>query len=72
VADLATGERRRLTDPPPGLTDASPRWAPDDAWILLHRAPAGAPARSTVWMVPADGGPARPLPQVATAGDWSP
>jgi hypothetical protein len=70
VADLATGARRRLTDPPAGQTDEAPRWSPDDAWVSFRRAPIGAPERGTVWLVPADGGPARPLPVAATDAGW--
>lgn len=72
VVDLATGIRRRLTHPPAGESDEGPRWAPDDTWIAFRRAPAGAPERGRVWVVPADGGTARPLATAATAARWSP
>jgi hypothetical protein len=72
VADLTAGARRRLTDPPADQTDEAPRWSPDDAWISFRRAPIGAPERGTVWLVPADGGLARPLAVAATDAGWMP
>lgn len=72
VVDLATGARRRLTNPPPGETDEAPRWAPDDTWISFRRAPVGAPERGRVWLIAAEGGAASPLPIAATDARWSP
>lgn len=72
VVELATGARRRLTAPPAGASDEAPRWAPDDTWISFRRAPVGAPARGRVWVIPAEGGAASPLPIAATDARWSP
>jgi hypothetical protein len=73
VADVASGRRRRLTSPPAGMTDGAPRWAPDDSWISFVRSPIGAEgAKGRVWLVPAEGGDARPLAIAATDARWLP
>lgn len=72
VVDVGTGARRRLTSPPPGMTDANPEWSPDDSWILFRRFPAGDPARGRVFVVPSEGGEVRQLPVEAVAAHWSP
>lgn len=71
VVELAGGRRRRLTAPPAGTTDGEPRWSPDDRWISFVRAPVGG-AAGRVWLVPADGGEARPLALEATDARWVP
>ena len=72
TVDLDTGLQRRLTLPGKDETDASPRWSPDDAWISFRRVQIDAPERAEVWLVPADGGAARPLPVAAVDARWSP
>jgi hypothetical protein len=73
VADVASGRRRRLTSPPAGMTDGAPRWAPDDSWISFVRSPIGADrGKPRVWVVPAEGGDARPLAIAATDARWLP
>jgi hypothetical protein len=72
VVDVATGVRERLTTPPAGQSDDAPRWAPDDTWISFRRLPPGAPEQARVWVVPLDGGAARPLPVAATDARWIP
>jgi hypothetical protein len=72
LVDLAAVAARRLTNPPWGQTDADPQWSPDDAWVSFRRAPVGAPEHGQVWLVPADGGPARPLPVPAVDARWAP
>lgn len=71
VVDLGSGAQRRLTAPPPGQSDAAPRWSPDDTRILFRRAPIGASEHARVWIVSADGGAATPLAS-ATDARWSP
>jgi hypothetical protein len=73
VADVASRRRRRLTSPPIGMTDSAPRWAPDDSWISFVRAPIGADrGKGRVWVVPSEGGDARPLTTAATDARWLP
>jgi hypothetical protein len=72
LVDLVAVAARRLTNPPWGQTDADPQWSPDDAWVSFRRAPVGAPEHGQVWLVPADGGPARPLPVPAVDARWTP
>jgi len=72
MVEVATGVRRRLTQPPAGESDEAPRWSPDDAWVSFRRAPFGAPERGTAWIVRADGGPALPLEPRATDARWVP
>ncbi len=72
VADLATGARRRLTEPPAGESDEAPRWSPDDAWVSFRRGPVGAPERGRIWLVPAEGGAAEPLPIPASDARFRP
>lgn len=72
VVDVATGGRRRLTDPPAGQSDEAAEWSPDDAWISFRRAPVGRPDVAMVWIVAADGGAARPLEPPAVTARWSP
>ncbi len=68
-----SGRRRRLTSPPAGMTDGAPRWAPDDSWMSFVRSPIGADrGKGRVWLVPAEGGDARPLAIAATAARWLP
>jgi hypothetical protein len=72
VVDVGAGARRRLTRPPPGWSDARPRWSPDDAWVSFQRHPVGAPEGGRAWIVPADGGDARPLGEDVTDARWRP
>jgi hypothetical protein len=72
VADRAASGRRRLTEPPAGESDEAPRWSPDDAWILFRRGPVGAPERSRVWIVAAEGGPPHALEPPAIDARWAP
>jgi hypothetical protein len=73
VVDVASTWRRRLTSPPAGMTDGAPRWAPDDSWISFVREPIGADrGEGRVWLVPAEGGDARPLAIAATDARWLP
>ncbi len=72
VADFAAGERRRLTEPPPDMTDAEPRWSPDDDWLAFRRMPVGRPRDARVWLVPSAGGPAWPLGEDLSDARWSP
>ena len=73
VVDVPSGRRRRLTSPPAGMTDGAPRWAPDDSWISFVRAPIGTDReQGRVWLVPTEGGDARPLAIAATDARWLP
>jgi hypothetical protein len=72
LADLPTGARRSLTEPPEGASDEEPIWSPEDSWILFRRGPAGQPGRGRLWIVPPGGGAAVPLPFEAMEGCWSP
>jgi hypothetical protein len=73
VVDVTSGRRRRLTSPPAGMSDGAPRWAPDDSWVSFVRAPIGTDReRGRVWLVPAEGGDARPLAIAATDARWLP
>jgi hypothetical protein len=72
TVDLATGDTRRLTDPPAGESDADPHWSPDDAWVSFRRAPVDAPERGRVWVVSAAGGDARPVAPAAADARWAP
>jgi hypothetical protein len=72
VVTLVDGVRRPLTQPPGGWRDAEPHWSPDDAWIAFRREPLGEPERGQVWLVPAGGGEARPLPLPAAEARWGP
>lgn len=72
VVDLATGRRRRLTDPPAGQSDEAPRWSPDDTWLSFRRSPVGAPAEGRIGVVSLAGGPARPLGPPAHDARWLP
>jgi hypothetical protein len=72
LTDLGGRARQRLTDPPSGQTDEAPRWSPDDGWISFRRRPLDHPEGDQVWLVPADGGPPRPLPVRAVDARWTP
>lgn len=77
VADVETGVQRRLTAPPVGESDEEPRWSLDDEWISFRRvivepSSRGAGRGGEVWLVPAEGGPARRLSISATDVAWSP
>lgn len=50
---LATGERRRLTDPPEDHYDRDAAWSPDGRWIAFSRY---GPDRVGLWRIPASGG----------------
>jgi Tol biopolymer transport system component len=73
VIDLKDGTQRRLTEPAAGQSDTDPQWSPDDVWITFRRHPVGAPERTQVWLVRADGGDrARPLDLPAVDARWAP
>jgi hypothetical protein len=72
VIDSATLTHRIVTVPPAGLTDADPRWSPDDSWLMFRRTSVDDTTPPSVWMVPAGGGDARPLPADVDAARWIP
>ncbi len=71
VVTVASGERLRMTEPPPGMTDLEPRWSPDDAWLAFRRAPVARPAEGAIWLVRSAGGDAQPLEDGAAGARWS-
>jgi dipeptidyl aminopeptidase/acylaminoacyl peptidase len=72
VIDLATSNHRIVTVPPPGMTDADPRWSPDDSWLMFRRTSVDDTTPPRMWIVPTAGGEARPLPTDVDAARWIP
>jgi dipeptidyl aminopeptidase/acylaminoacyl peptidase len=78
MADVATGERRRLTLAVKSSSDAA--WSPDGRWIAFLSDRPGALAKSPadkkqLYVMPADGGEAQQLgvfEKGANAFEWSP
>lgn len=73
VMDVSTGSERQLTNVP---VDAEPAWSPDGKWIAYSRPNGGhasfSPDHDDIWIVAADGGPARMLVESATRPAWVP
>jgi Tol biopolymer transport system component len=70
VMNVAGGALRKVTRPPPGVSDRDVRWSPDGKRLLFARGN----TRTQVFTVSAHGGPVKPL---LTAADvrglsWSP
>ncbi len=65
AADGST--RRRLTEPPRGMTDESPRWSRDGHSVLFVRTRSKTPFRGSLYLVRLDGSLAGPIAQLGTS-----
>ncbi len=72
VIDVASATQRVVTVPPAGMTDAEPRWSPDDAWLMFRRTSVDGETGPQVWIVPAAGGEPRLLAGTVDAARWMP
>jgi Bacterial Ig-like domain len=72
LIDPASGARRPLTAPPPGIADDEPRWSADDAWIAFRRTTIENPGSARVWIVPVAGGEPRAVEPQTDAVRWMP
>jgi hypothetical protein len=66
-------ERRRLTEPPRGLSDELPRWSADRRGILFVRSGPtrrDATAPGSLYLVRFDGRPARRIAELGTTGNY--
>jgi len=74
AVDVRTGQHRRLTNPPgQTLGDTGPSFSPDGKTIAFRRSTSD--AVKDIWLVPAEGGEARPLTEEKRhipAHDWEP
>ena len=61
---VAAADRQLTTD---GSQATDPAWSPDGKWIAFHSV-----ARHGIWIMPAQGGPARQISTFGSAPAWSP